>query len=98
LEAFVVLLKCRLGLAIQYRLSRRHRIESPSIGFVRDLLLGGSLRFHHLLFHPSARARDRSASATASAKKRLKGMDFTRLSTDLAPRAETYLVRRHLGE
>jgi hypothetical protein len=49
-EAFVVLLELWLGLTVRYRLSRRHRIESPSIGFVRNLLLGGSLRFDHLLF------------------------------------------------
>src|SRR6202034_60792 len=91
-EAFVVLLKCRLGLAIRYRLSRRHRIESPSIGFVRDLLLDGSLRFHHLLFHPSARAATAAHRQPRVRKSVSRGWDFTRLSTDLAPRAETYLV------
>jgi hypothetical protein len=49
----VVLLEFWLGLTVRYRLSRRHRIESPSIGLVRDLLFGGSLRFDHC-FSPSA--------------------------------------------
>jgi hypothetical protein len=42
-------------LTVRYRLPRRQRIEGPSIGFVRDLLLGGSLRFVHLLFTFSPR-------------------------------------------
>jgi hypothetical protein len=54
-EAFVVLLEFWLGLTVRYRLSRHHRIESPSIGFVRNLLLGGSLRFDNLLFAFSPR-------------------------------------------
>jgi hypothetical protein len=55
-EAFVVLLEFWLGLTVRYRLSRRHRIECPSIGFVHNLLLGGSLRFDHLLL-PLTRTR-----------------------------------------
>src|ERR1019366_8391746 len=49
-EAFVVRLEFWLGLTVRYRLPRRQRTESPSIGLVRDLLLGGSLRFEHLAF------------------------------------------------
>jgi hypothetical protein len=49
-EPFVILLEFWLGLTVRYRLSRRQRIESPSIGFVRDLSCGGSLRFDHLAF------------------------------------------------
>jgi hypothetical protein len=45
----VVRLELWLGLTVRYRLPRRQRIEGPSIGFVRDLLLGGSHRFDHLL-------------------------------------------------
>jgi hypothetical protein len=54
-EAFVVRLELWLGLTVRYRLPRRQRIEGPSIGFVRDLLLDGSLRFDHLLFTLSPR-------------------------------------------
>jgi hypothetical protein len=49
-ETFVVFLKFRRGLAVRYRLPRCQRIESLSIGLVRDLLLGGPLRFDHLIF------------------------------------------------
>jgi hypothetical protein len=52
----MVLLESWLCLTVRYRLSRRHGIESPSIGLVRDLLRGGSLRFDHLL-SPSALVR-----------------------------------------
>jgi hypothetical protein len=38
-EAFVVCLEFWLGLTVRYRLPRRQRIESPSIGLVSDLLL-----------------------------------------------------------
>jgi hypothetical protein len=51
----VVRLELWLGLTVRYRLPRRQWIEGPSIGFVRDLLLGGSLRFDHLLFTFSPR-------------------------------------------
>jgi hypothetical protein len=46
----VVLLEFWLGLTVRYRLSRRHRIESPSVCLVRDLLRGGSLRLDHFPF------------------------------------------------
>jgi hypothetical protein len=49
-QAFVVCLKFWLGLMVRYRLPQRQRIESPSIGLVRDLLLGRSLRFDHFAF------------------------------------------------
>jgi hypothetical protein len=49
-EAFMDFLKFRFGLAVRYRLPRRSRIDSPSIRFVCDLLLGGSLRFDHSAF------------------------------------------------
>ncbi|MGA7072742.1 MAG: hypothetical protein WBZ30_15145, partial [Bradyrhizobium sp.] len=50
-EAFVVRLELWLGLTVRYRLPRRQRIEGgPSIDIDLDLLLGGSLRFDHLLF------------------------------------------------
>ena len=49
-EAFVVLLEFWLGLTVRYRLSSPQRVKSPSIGFVGNLLLSGSLRFEHLLF------------------------------------------------
>src|SRR3984957_4512395 len=54
--AFVVRLELWLGLTVRYRLPRRQRIEGPSIGFVRDLLLDGSLPFDHLhfTFRPSS--------------------------------------------
>ena len=42
-QAFVVRLEFWLGLIVRYRLPQRHRIESPSIGLLRDLLLGPSL-------------------------------------------------------
>jgi hypothetical protein len=32
-------LEFRIGLAVRYRLPRRNRIESPSIGLIRNLLL-----------------------------------------------------------
>lgn len=51
----MVRLELWLGLTVRYRLPRRQRIEGPSIGFVRDLLLDGSLRFDHLLFTFSPR-------------------------------------------
>src|ERR1700721_453103 len=51
LETFVVLLEFRLGLTVRNRLPGCHRIESPSIGLIRDLLFGGSLCFYLLLFH-----------------------------------------------
>jgi hypothetical protein len=38
-QAFEVFLKFRSGLAVRYCLPRRQRVESPSIGLVRDLLL-----------------------------------------------------------
>ena len=47
----MVLLEFWLGLTIRYRLSPRQRIESLSSDLVRDLSLGGSLRFDHLAFH-----------------------------------------------
>jgi hypothetical protein len=56
-------LEFRLGLAIRYRLPRGQRIESPSVGFVRDLLRGGSLRFDHLLFTISPMARRPKSNA-----------------------------------
>jgi hypothetical protein len=31
-------------------LSRRQRIERPSLGLIRDLMLSGSFRFDHLAF------------------------------------------------
>jgi hypothetical protein len=42
-------------------------MKSPSIGLVRDLLLGGSLRFDHLVlaFSPSS-TRRRMASGRSS--------------------------------
>jgi hypothetical protein len=46
----VVLLEFWFGLTVRYRLSRHHWIESPSIGLVRDLLLGHPLRFDHYSF------------------------------------------------
>jgi hypothetical protein len=42
-ETFVVLLEFWLDLTVRNRLPGCHRIESPSIGLIRDLLLGGSL-------------------------------------------------------
>ena len=51
LEAFVIFLKFRPGLTVRYRLPRR-QINCPSIGFVCNLLLGGSLRFDHLVSVP----------------------------------------------
>ena len=38
-QAFEVFLKFRSGLAVRYCLPRRQRVEGPSIGLVRDLLL-----------------------------------------------------------
>jgi hypothetical protein len=56
---FVVCMECWLGLAVRYRLPRRKRVESPSLEFVRNLLLGRPLRLDHLLFpfSPSATKR-----------------------------------------
>jgi hypothetical protein len=61
----VVLVEFWLGLTVRYRLPRRQRIESPSIGLVRDLLLGGSLRFDHLAFTFSL-SSTKGPSCTAS--------------------------------
>ena len=36
----MVFLEFWLGLAVRYRLPRRKRMKSPSIGLVRDLLFG----------------------------------------------------------
>jgi hypothetical protein len=55
-KAFVVCMEFWLGLAVRYRLLRRKRVESPSLKFVRNLLLGRPLWLDHLLF-PSARVR-----------------------------------------
>jgi hypothetical protein len=49
-EALVVFLEFRLGLAVRYRLPQRQRIESFSIGFVRNLLLGGPFWSDHFIF------------------------------------------------
>ena len=49
-KAFVVCMEFWLGLAVRYRLPRRKRVESPSLEFVRNLLLGRPLRLDHLLF------------------------------------------------
>ena len=77
-----------LGLAVRYRLPRRKRVESPSLEFVRNLLLGRPLRLDHLLFpfSPSSTSR-RMASGAASGGIRdlpltvaglaLDGIDFT---------------------
>jgi hypothetical protein len=50
LEAFVVFLKFRSGLAFRYCLPQSYRIESLSISGVCDLLFGGPLGLDHLLF------------------------------------------------
>jgi hypothetical protein len=55
----VILLEFWLGLTVRYRLSRRQRIERPSLGLVRDLLFGGSFRFDHLAFTFSPRSTRR---------------------------------------
>ena len=39
-QAFEIFLKFRSGLALRYGLPRRQRVEGPTIGLVRDLLLG----------------------------------------------------------
>jgi hypothetical protein len=53
-EALVGFLEFRFGLALRYLLLRRQRIESLSIGLIRNLLLGGPLWCDHLV-SPSVR-------------------------------------------
>ena len=49
-KAFEVFVKFWFGLTVRYCLSRPQRVEGPSIGFVRKLLLGRLLGLDHLLF------------------------------------------------
>lgn len=56
-QAFVINLELWLRLTVRYLLPRRQRMERLSRSFVRDLLLGGSRRFDHLVL-PSCSAVD----------------------------------------
>src|SRR3954451_740270 len=73
-KAFVVCMEFWLGLAVRYRLPRRKWVESPSLEFVRNLLLGRPLRLDHLLFpfSPNSTSR-RKLSNIASAKTPISG-------------------------
>jgi AAA domain len=60
----------RRGLAFRYCLPRPYRIERPSIGLVRDLLFGGSLRVDHFPFSLSPCAGRKSAPCRATIRAR----------------------------
>jgi hypothetical protein len=83
----VVCIEFWLGLAVRYRLPRRKRVESASLEFVRNLLLGRPLRLDHLLFPLNPADCRRMAWVAASGGIRdlpltvaglaLDGIDFT---------------------
>jgi hypothetical protein len=65
-KAFVVCMEFWLGLAVRYRLPRRKWVESPSLEFVRNLLLSRPLRLDHLLFPFSPNSTRRRMARAAS--------------------------------